>query len=469
MQHGANVFSVDIGTSSLKAGIIDSKGDLLWHNRCPMLESDADLLSWKASRWIDALKSTVSRMPDTRIDAVVISGNGPTIVALDAHDDPVFPVLLWTDGRFDPIPGNSSFFLPKIRWFETRHPESAARVRKYLSCPEYVCYLLTGEAVAIVPTRAFQPFIWDAAQTAAYGTDEGRLPPFVPAGSLIGRISARGAETSGLPTGVPVYAGGTDFIMSLIGTGTIRPGMICDRAGTSEGINFCSEKAVEHRELRTLPHAVEGLFNIAGILSSTGRMFEWFRRFSGQEDTPYDAMVRRIEAVEKWSDLPFFFPSARRGELYEFDSAVFSNLHPFHGSPEMGRAVVESIGFTIKRVLATLETAGCTADTLRICGGQAKNPRWNQMKADMIGKIVEVPKIQDAELTGCAVHGFIGLGVFAGIEEAVQELVRIEYRVDPNPEMEKRYTERFGEYEIASRNIAQEWKGDGSRIRPPSP
>jgi len=447
MINGPRIFVADVGTSSLKAGIIDRNGTLLWQVRIPMLSKEEDLEYWEASRWAPDHQKKFSRLPKGSIDGIVLSGNGPTMVPLDAKDVPTSPVLLWIDGRSRPIEGKRSFFLPKVRWFRETNPEAFAKTRSFLSCPEYLSFLLTGVKATISPTNEFLPFLWDDDQLSTYQLSPDLFPPFVEPSNLLGRVSARGAQKFGLKLGIPVFAGGTDFMMSLTGSGTISPGMACDRAGTSEGINYCSDMPIRNPSLRTLPHAIEGLYNVAGILSSTGRMFEWFRRFSGQHDIDYAPMIERIEAVHEWANLPFFFPSAHLGEQYEFTSAVFANLRPEHGAPEMGRAVLESIGFTIRRVVGTLESSGCPVTTLRACGGQAKNWLWNQMKSNMIDRPIDVPYIKDAELLGCGIEGFLGLGEYRNREEASGDLVRIEHRFEPDRMSVERYQERFSEYE----------------------
>lgn len=445
----------DIGTSSLKAGIIDRTGNLIWSYRHPLLTHETQLRQWDPQIWSDGLKAVGSCLPAEPIDGIVFSGNGPTLVPLDANRRPTAPVLLWIDGNSHWKPSTDSFYLPKTAWFQAASPEAFRKTRRFLSCPEYLSFLLTGEEASISPQPDFDRFLWDQDQIRAYGLSPELFPTILRPGSCIGVVTDQASSEFGLPRGVRVFAGGSDFMMSLIGTGCIEPGMTCDRAGTSEGINYCSPGVVENSQVRCLPHAISGLYNVAGILSSTGRIFEWFRRFSGQSTRSYEEMIKDIEAVQDWSDQPFFYPAVHEGERFDFNHASFTNLSPVHGSAEMGRAVVEAIGFTIRQVKQILHDVGCSVDTLRVCGGQAKNLRWNQMKANMINSVIEIPKIQDAELLGCAIEGFIGLKEFHSYREAVDELVKIEYVIKPQSSWVPRYEQRFEQYELGFRSIAE--------------
>ena len=441
------MFVVDVGTSTLKAGIVNDRGVAVWLHRTRMLQRENELEEWNAQIWEDALADTLRRAPVEPIHAISISGNGPTLVPLDPDGRPTAPVLLWIDDRGERIPGATSFYLPKVNWFALNHPEAFERTSSFVSCPEYLSYLLTGEKVTVCPNKEFEPFIWDEPQIGRYGLRADQFPAFVQPGTRIGTVSSRAASRFGLEAGTPVFAAGSDFMMSLLGTGTVEPGMICDRAGTSEGINYCSRRPIADNRLRTLPHAVSGYYNVAGILASTGRMFEWFRRFSGQSGVDYEDMIRSIADAFRDLELPYFFPSIHSGERYEFVSALFAGLRPSHGAAQMGVAVLESIGFTIRQVLESMESAGLPVGTLRACGGQAKNLAWTQIKADMIGKRIEVPRIADAELLGCALQGFVGLGAYSSVQDAVSELVHIEYSFEPNPSATARHAERYAKYQ----------------------
>jgi len=215
------------------------------------------------------------------------------------------------------------------------------------------------------------PFFWSADAISSYGLDAEKFPSFARPGNFIGRVTAASSVETGIPEGIPLYAGGSDFLMALLGTGAIAPGKTCDRAGSSEGINYCSKTKVRHERIRCLPHVIPGLYNAAGILASTGRIFEWFRRFSGQTDVPYEDMLTRIRDVGHDVSIPFFFPSVRRGAVWQFSGGLFSGLEDSHGAAELGRAVVNAIGFGVKDCVDTLSSAGCPVSELVVSGGQA--------------------------------------------------------------------------------------------------
>lgn len=440
----ATVLSIDFGTSSVKAGLIDHQGRLVWSSGSvfPQIPSYEN---WQTNQWLYSLEQIFGDFSDARNnravphpDAIAVSGNGPTLVALGSDFQQGrranWPVLLWMNAPDLSIPGNPSFYLPKVHYERQHNPQRYEATTCYISGPEYISWLLSGELCTISPSEEFTRYIWDESQFLAYDLSPGLFPDVIGLGKVIGSIDRTGSRLSGLLEGTPVVSAGSDFLMSLLGTAAVSPGVTCDRAGTSEGINCCIEQPINHPALRVLPHAIEGLYNAGGILSSTGRMFEWFRTITHQRETSYQQMMQGIREVRPEVSGPWFYPTLQADQCWDFKGGMFSELQPEHNSAHLGRAVVEAIGFSIRANIEYLEESGCSINSMRSCGGQAKNDSWCQMKADITGTTIEVPVIRDAELCGCASMGFLGLGMFSNSVQASVELVTIEKRYEPDME-----------------------------------
>ena len=443
------VLTLDFGTSSIKAGIISGSGELLAWEREPLIGSSSeDFTDFDARRWLKGLLELTKRLPEIEnIDAVGISGNGPTIVPADSSGLPLHSALFWLEDReYRSVEGDPSFFLPKAAWLQREKKEVYEKTKWFLSCPEFIAFALTGIASTFVPHPDFLKHMWTPEQIRRYGMEEEKFPPPYYTGTVLGPVSAEGAETYQIPRGIPVCAGGPDFLMALAGAGAVEPGTVCDRAGTSEGINYCSTTPVKDSRLRTLPHLIQGRYNIAGILASSGRVFEWFRYISGQDSCSYEEMLKGITKLPHEEDRPFFFPSLHTGATWEFAGGAFFCLQPFHTPRHLGRAVVEAIGFGIRDHIETLEEKGCPVDTMVTSGGQARNPLWIQMKADITGKRISVPHIVDAELLGNACAGMTALGLFPSLAAASKGLLRIERTFNPSLAEHEAFTRSYREY-----------------------
>ncbi len=445
------ILAVDIGTSSIKGAIISPEGYAFAYHKVHLQPVDNSYPGeGYAGSWKSGFIEIVSILLRKDISAVVISGNGPTVIPVDKDGRILYEPLMWMGRENIFVEGTSSFYLPKVQWFRENKPSLYDKTKFFLTTSSYMTLLLTGENSVVTAHGGFSKYIWNDNDLNSYDLDSEKFPPLVRMGDQIGTVSTNGARLTGLSKGIPVVGAGVDFMVSLIGTGVIKPGRTCDRAGTSEGINFCSKIAVPDKRLRTLPHAVEGLYNVSGILSSTGSLFEWYRRITGQENYTYHETLSAINNVPSGSGTPMFFPGLKDGGLWEFSNGMVVGLEAYQGRDELGRSVMESIGFAVRRAIELFEENSCSIEELRVSGGQGKNVIWNQIKANITGRPILVPEVEDAELLGGACLAAASLGRYNSFVEASDSLVRVKKIFYPVEKECKIYNEAYQQYKIAS-------------------
>jgi len=422
------ILSVDIGTSSLKAAFIDFDGRLIAFSRTAYRPEQAGPAVWERAFAL-ALEKLHTLAPDAGIDALCVSGNGPTLAPL-TREGAVLPPLLWHDGKTvlppkDDLSGPpQSFFLPHAAWLKENEPEAYKKVNFFISCHEWLAHKLGAGIFTVLPQGSYEPYYWDEEQCRLFGLDRGKFPPFIKMGSVMGRVSAEGAASFGscpaLKSGTPIIAGGPDFITALIGTLTLKPGDVCCRAGSSEGINVCASSPVRAGAvLRVLPHAKEGFWNIGAVIPSSGRLFEKYRNDTGQDSRSYEDHL--AELIPREDDTDIF-----RGLMAEPSVGWDS----FNDTISLGRAILCKMGYAVRSALETLACAGFAANAMRVSGGQAKNSRWNQLKADIAGVSLMIPEIADGELAGNAVLAASALEA-SGFEPAADRMVRLREVYNP--------------------------------------
>lgn len=397
-------FCADIGTSSLKAALIDAEGIQHAFVRVRYQQSGRDggagfAAKVLAADWEVAFKDAVvalRREARADIAAVCVSGNGPTFVPVDRYGA-AFPPLVWYDAP--KRTAGKSLFLPHIERYAAEHRKQYEDTARFFSCQEWLAWRLGAEAVSVLPGERYRPYYWDEAQCEAAGCDMRKLPPFVPLGTIIGKTGKRAEQDFALPPNVPLVAGGPDFIMALIGTGVLAEGLVCNRAGTSEGINVCSSAPAATDNLRTLPHIADGLFNVGALIPRSGILFDDYRRGTFQEDRDY---TDHLDALLK--------------------SASFSE------EDIAGRRVLLKMARQVREKIVLLQENGFPVTEMRVSGGQAKNPLWNRMKAKISGVTLAVPAITDGELAGNACLCASAMGEAAGLYEAAAKIVRIKER-----------------------------------------
>jgi xylulokinase len=461
--------AIDIGTTSAKAALIDDTGECLALERraLPNLAAESPIHHEIDSReWLDALSAilaSLSRRPGialSGIEAIVVSGNGPTLVPVDSMGQALCPAITWLDRRateeseeIERILGRKldpAFNLPKVLWLRKHRPEIFEAARWFSSCPEFVAASLCGEWVTYLPAWGYQDIIWGESDLRAFGLDSTRFPPFAKPGVIIGRTSGAFSLAAGLRPGIPVVSGSPDFIVALLGSAATLPGRACDRSGTSEGINLCWDGQIaRNTRLLSMPHIIEPYRNISGVISTSGKAISWFSDLVGVERDPVEGFFSLVTKAKAGADRLIFLPylAGERAPIWDPDArGAFIGLSLRHGASQMARAVAESTGFAMRDILDTMSGLGAEATDLRVTGRPAGNAAWNQIKADITGLEVLVPAFREAELMGDHCLAACALGRYSNPGEAAETLVRIERTFEPNLSNESLYKELFTLY-----------------------
>jgi len=453
----APVLAIDVGTSVVKCGLVAADGATAVSAQ-PVAASVAagGVHEVDAEEWLRAIARSVAALGAPRaLAAVVVTGNGPTVVAAGADARPLHPAITWLDRRSGPEarliaersgrPREAGFFLSKIFWVYRHAPLLYRQTHGFVSGPEYVELRLTGHWHTNLPAADFQRFYWDPGLVEELGMDPAKLPPFVATGTPVGTTTRSVAAELGIPAAVPVFAGAPDFVMALLGTGTVAAGETCNRSGSSDGVNYCTGYAVSDPRLLCLPHIVGGLFSVAGVISTTGKALEWFARLV-QDD---GGLFRRAAQAPAGAGGVLFLPylAGERTPLWRDDvRGVFSGLGLEHGRLELARAVLEAVGYALRDSVSLIEAHGGKIDAIRLAGAHG-GARWlNQIKADILGRRLLVPAVLDAELIGCACIASRALGADPGYDAAARRLVRVVDTIVPRTEHAAVHDEGFARY-----------------------
>lgn len=461
------ILAFDFGTTVLKGALLSEKGELkrFSSRELEMVQKkngglyEADPVQWKSSFKQIAAELLSERDVIPSIRAVAVSGNGPTLVPVGMGGESLNPVMSWMDRRataearlikemgdfyIDP-----TFYLPKALWLYRNMPDIYEKTRYFLSCPESIIFWLTGEAITILPGSRFEKYYWSPELIGKLGLDNSKFPEFAKPGTSPGRVTAVGAAESGLPEGIPVVASGPDFIVSLLGTATVSPGRACDRAGTSEGINLCTESFITDPRLMGYGHVIEPWFNVSGIISTSGRALDWIKNVVSSRDQEYKDFLGKIGGISPGSNRLIFLPylAGERAPIWDPEAAgAFVGLRLSHGKEEMVKAVLESTGYAMRDVIEVMAENGAEITDLRLTGGPSMSDDWNQIKADITGKNLLVPESTEAALIGDLALALHAIGDSDNLADTAERLVRIKKVYEPRREKREIYNDMFNIY-----------------------
>jgi xylulokinase len=457
------LLAIDIGTAGIKVGLFDPNGALRAQAATPC-GIDSPHPSWaeqSADMWWDSISDSIRSFGPSALEGVhgvCVVGQNPTLVCLDREGRTVRPAMGWADRRAmqqaatlseqTGLKVDPSFNLAKAMWLRDEEPRTFARVATCLQSFDLINLRLTGELATVSAVPPWNP--WDPRLIAAAGLEEDLFPERrCKLGEHIGDVSADRAGKTGLPAGVPVFAGLVDGLAAWIGTGTVCPGDMFAGGGTSAGVNLCWPEPLTDRDQRigALPHPLGRRWMIGGPMSTGGRFLDWLARDVCRETIP--RLCDEAAVVAPGADglvaLPYLM--GERVPLFDAQArGVFFGLSSHHSRGHLARAALEAVAFALRDVAEIIEQAGGRITAVRTGGGGAASATWNQIKADVMGKPLHVPTVRDSSLLGAAVIAAAGAGMYADADSATRAMVHIEQTFEPRRETQPIYSELFALY-----------------------
>jgi xylulokinase len=151
--------------------------------------------------------------------------------------------------------------------------------------------------------------------------------------------------------------------------------------------------------------------------------------------------------------LPFL--AGERSPLWDSDArGAFLGLTFAHGPSHLARALVESSGMSLRLLAEAVVAGGAPISELRVCGRQAQNRLWNQVKADVTGYEAHVPRVTEVALMGAAISAAVGAGFQPNLLAGGAEMVRIGETFTPTASHRARYDVMFETYKAAHAALA---------------
>jgi xylulokinase len=445
------ILGVDVGTGSLKAGLFSLNGDQIgfaavgYRMSSPepdAMEEDPDDW-WRA--FIDACQQLTREGRDWRVAAVCIGGMAPVLCAVDAELRPTYPAIIWLDhrpaleaeriyGRLGrPVPVWGSW-PAQVAWLAHQRPAVLRKTRWLIGCPDYLSARLTGRLTSFLA--------WPDDEIEAAEIDRNLVAPTVEPGSVVGPIRQSAAELAGLPAGIPVVAGYVDGIMGVLGSGVSRPGDASLSGGTSGTFSMVTDTDAGY--------PVMGLSIVGAASNTSGKALDWFvERIAAPGSSYLDLLAAAAEVVP--GSLGLLFLPHLAGERAPVRDprarGAWVGLTLEHDARHLLRSVLEGVAFSFRALHEHLAVDCIRAREVRVIGGQARSRLWNRIKADVLNLPVLVPQAIEGPVVGAAILGAIGLGAYRNREEAVEAMVHIAHRLEPDPAAVAVYDELFATYQ----------------------
>jgi len=126
---------------------------------------------------------------------------------------------------------------------------------------------------------------------------------------------------------------------------------------------------------------------------------------------------------------------------------AFVGLTARHTRAHMTRAVLEGVAFGLKDTFTLIDNVGLPESyEVRISGGGAKSPIWQQIIADIFNAPLVNVNTPEAGAFGAALLAAVGTGSFDNVPSACEATIKTEGRVDTGDNVAA-YAEVYEKYE----------------------
>ena len=438
------ILVVDVGTSSVRSGIVQADATVTDVVQVPVLPSspepgqvEFDALAIQAAV-LETARAALSAGP---VDGVGIANQRATTVVWDARTGlPIGPAIGWQDLRTvinclllqaEGLRLAPNVSASKAQWLlDTFDPErSGAEHLRFGTMDTWIAWTLSEGSLHV--TDATNAAVTGLVDHSARSWDARTLDVLgLPATMMPGIVDSTGAV--GLATaleGAPEICGiAGDQQASLIGQGCVAPGQAKITFGTGGMLDMVTGPDAPESPQRsaggTFPIIARQrddapVWGLEAIMLSAGSCVEWLRDDLGILTSAEESAA--VAAQATGDDGVVFVPALLGLGTPSWDfgaRGLLLGITRGTGRSEITRAVLEGVA---QRGLDLVEAAeadgGVTLSSLRVDGGMTSNEVFLGILADTLGRPVEVSPILEATTLGAGYLAGLATGLWGSEDD----------------------------------------------------
>jgi xylulokinase len=494
------ILALDLGTTAIKVAIVDMNGKLVATStqEYKLLTPDTLSVELPVETYWEAFKSGIndalgkSSVSGNSLKCLGISAQGETLIVIDESGKPLRNAIVWMDNRAQKEAAELSVKFPpeityritgqvsivptwpasKLLWIKNNEPEIFKQIHKIMLIEDYFIYRLTGkfacEGSLICSTVYWDINIrkWWPEMLSYLDISEKQLPDIYEPGDVVGEIKADIASELCVSNEMIVCTGALDQAAGTIGVGNIAPGLFSENTGAALAICATVNNSFIDPAFQ-MPCHYHGIKNLymAHTFTTGGMALKWFRDAFCDLETllgsktgidDYILMDKEVEKVPSGSEGLVMLPhlqGAMAPEANPKAKGVFFGITMKHTKAHFIRAVMEGVGFIVMRNIEAIESMGIPVKEIRVLGGGSKSGVWNQIKADITGRVIWTTDNSDAACLGAAIISGVSCGLFPNVKDAVSKMVNLKQKFEPNVENHKVYQKLFAQYKQLYANL----------------
>jgi len=507
---GKLILSYDVGTTYLKAGLMDTKFNILGTElgNYPVYfpkkgYAEQDPFDW----WNTVVKTTNQLIEEKNVDAskivaIVFAGQTLSTVLINKDGEPLMKSMIWMDARAAPqakktmgrglvkVSGYNLFSLirflritgggpglsgkdviPRIFWVKENMPDIYRETHKILDSNGFMIYKATDEKVIsrfdahltwLMDTRPGK-YDWSKTILKRYRIDREKLPEIKLSIDVAGKLTKEAAHELNLLEGIPVIVGAGDVACVAVGSGAVNEKECFLYIGTSDfmGAHVKKRKIDVSHYMGSICSAIPDMYLYTGEQETAGTCLDWVKNeiFKKTAEKPsekiYDLLDEVAGKISPGSEGLMFTPWLSGERTPMNDDTIrggFHNLSLEHTREHAVRAVMEGVTFNIRWAFMSMEKKIGKAEWVNFVGGGAMRKTWGQITADVLNReIRQVEDPREAGVRGAAMIATVALGIHKDFPTAAKQ-VKITGIFKPNPENVKLYNRLFIEFKKLYKN-----------------
>ena len=449
---------IDLGTSAVKLLLADQKGVVLKTvcREYPLFFPNPGWCEQDPEDWyratVDGLRELIADADRTRIAGIGFGGqmHGLVVLESDYLNESIGKEKLT---EYTANISFAGFTASKLLWLKRVEPENFSRISKIMLPKDYLCYRLTGVFCTDVSDASGTLFLdvqarrWSSAMCDICAIRPEQLPALHESYEKVGTLKDTIARELGLPSAVTVAAGAGDNAAAAVGTGTVGAEKCNISLGTSGTIFISSDTFCVDRNnaLHSFCHA-DGHYHLLGCMLSAAACNEWWAK-KILRAANYSALQEDIRDLG--NNHVFFLPYLM-GERSPWNDpnarGTFIGITMDTSREDMTLAVLEGVAFAMRDMFEVAGSLGRMPARSTICGGGARSPLWRKIIANVLDLPLDVPVCEEGPSMGAAMLAMVANGEYASVVEAAREIVKIKRAEEPEPELVKRYEERYRQF-----------------------
>ncbi len=450
------ILALDIGTSSVRAALYDSNGNVLpktfvKNERTLTATEDggAEIDALEAFAQIEkAIEEVLKKSAKIKgeITHVAASSFWHSLVGIDKNGKPTTKVFGWADTRsrkfaevlrkkFDESKVHnrtgarfhSSFWTAKLLWLKKEFPKVFERTDKWLSFSDFAALKLFGTPATSVSMASatgifdIRANVWDAELIKFLKIKKENLPEIVAEDSQTFRLNKKYAKHWERLKNTEWFPAIGDGAANNIGAGCVRKSKAALMIGTSGAMRVAFRGEVPAK----IPAGLwcyridrERLIT-GGALSDGGGLYRWlkdnFRLLNDDNKTEIEIAKRQPDG-HGLTFLPFLAGERSTG-YHETAHGAVLGLKTATDTIDIVQAALESVAYRFAEIFGQLNEVTKINEIIASGGALRESPVWTQIIADVLAQNMSLPDVREASSRGAVLLALESLGKIESIEK----------------------------------------------------